>query len=112
MSYNPDNLSGLSIDSVKRLISEAQPGEYPFDTITRLFGTDAQDVLGHYAKRMATFNFGARDAYRSQFQSKLSQSPFFWNLFYTVLEDNGDGWLQSPDHHRRFHFRGLEGSFQ
>lgn len=96
LSYNPDNLSGLGIDSVKRLISEAQPGEYPFDTITRLFGTDAQDVLGHYAKRMATFHFGAKDAYRSQFQSKLRQSPFFWNLFYTVLEDNGDGWLQSP----------------
>ena len=27
MSYNPDNLSGLGIDSVKRLISEAQPGD-------------------------------------------------------------------------------------
>ena len=96
ISYNPDNLPGLGIDCVKRIISEAQPGEYPFDTITRLFGTDAQTVFGHYAKRMATFDFGAREAYQSEFSQKLSQSPFYWNLFYTVPEESGSGWLVSP----------------
>lgn len=96
LSYNPDNLPGLGMDAVKRIISEAQPNEYPFDTITRLFGTDAQTVFGHYAKRMATFDFGAQEAYQSEFNRILGQSPFYWNLFYTVLEDNGTGWLQSP----------------
>ena len=96
ISYNPDNLPGLGIDAVKRIISEAQPNEYPFDTITRLFGTDAQTVFGHYAKRMATFDFGAQAAYRDEFNKKLSQSPFYWNLFYTVLQDNGSGWLSVP----------------
>ncbi|MDD6279623.1 MAG: DUF6055 domain-containing protein [Oscillospiraceae bacterium] len=97
ISYNPDNLPGLGIDCVKRIISEAQPGEYPFDTITRLFGTDAQTVFGHYAKRMATFDFGVQEAYQSEFNKKLAQSPFYWNLFYTVLEDNGSGWLVVPE---------------
>ncbi|MCI7804819.1 MAG: DUF6055 domain-containing protein [Oscillospiraceae bacterium] len=96
ISYNPDNLPGLGIDCVKRIISEAQPGEYPFDTITRLFGTDAQTVFGHYAKRMATFDFGAQEAYQSEFSKKLAQSPFYWNLFYTVLEEGDNGWLVSP----------------
>ena len=96
ISYNPDNLPGLGIDAVKRIISEAKSNEYPFDTITRLFGTDAQTVFGHYAKRMATFDFGAQDAYRNEFSNKLAQSPFYWNLFYTVLQDNGSGWLQVP----------------
>ncbi|MBR6792594.1 MAG: N-acetylglucosamine-1-phosphate uridyltransferase [Ruminococcus sp.] len=96
LSYNPDNLPGLGMDCVKRIISEAQPNEYPFDTIARLFGTDAQTVFGHYAKRMATFDFGAQEAYQSEFNRIMSQSPFYWNLFYTVLEDNGTGWLQSP----------------
>jgi len=96
LSYNPDQLPGLGIDCVKRMISEAQPNEYPFDTITRLFGTDAQTVFGHYAKRMATFDFGAQEAYQSEFDRILAQSPFYWNLFYTVLEDNRTGWLQSP----------------
>lgn len=96
LSYNPDNLPGLGIDAVKRIISEAQPNEHPFDTITRLFGTDAQTVFGHYAKRMATFDFGAQQAYQDEFSKKLAASPFYWNLFYTVLQDNGTGWLQVP----------------
>lgn len=96
MSYNPDNLEGLGMNSVMRMMSEALPGEYPFDTITRLFGTDAQTVLGHYAKRMATFDFGNQAAYQQEFNNKLSSSPFYWNLFYTVLESAEDGWLQVP----------------
>ena len=96
ISYNPDNLPGLGIDAVKRIISEAKPNEYPFDTITRLFGTDAQTVFGHYAKRMATFDFGAQNAYKSKLQDKLSNSPYYWNLIYTVPEEGADGWLHSP----------------
>ena len=93
MSYNPDSLGTLGMDSVKRMISEATPGEYPLDTVTRLFGVSAQEVLGHYAKRMATFDFGAREAYREEFRKKLSSSPFWWNLFYTVAEPaGGDLW--------------------
>ena len=97
ISYNPDGLPGLGIDCVKRIISEAKPGEYPFDTITRLFGTDIQTVFGNYAKRMATFDFGAKEAYQKEFSNKLSQSPFYWDLFYTVPEDKGDGWLMCPE---------------
>ena len=97
LSYNPDQLPGLGMDTVKRMISEAQPNEYPFDTLSRLFGTDAQTIFGHYAKRMATFDFGAQEAYQSEFNRILAQSPFYWNLFYTVLEDNGTGWMQSPE---------------
>ncbi|MBQ8920645.1 MAG: N-acetylglucosamine-1-phosphate uridyltransferase [Oscillospiraceae bacterium] len=97
LSYNPDNLPGLGITSVQRIISEAKANEYPMDTITRLFGTDAQTVFGHYAKRMATFDFGAQDAYRSEFNKKLSDSKYYWNLFYTVPEDSSTGWLTVPE---------------
>lgn len=97
LSYNPDDLPGLGVDAVKRIISEAKPNEYPFDTITRLFGTDSRTVFGHYAKRMATFDFGAKDAYQKQFRDKLAQSPFYRNLFYTVLEPHSDGVYVSPE---------------
>ena len=96
LSYNPDNIDGLGIDFVKRMISEAKPNEYPFDTIARLSGTDAQNIFGSYAKRMATFDFGEKQAYQSEFQKKLSEAPYYWNLFYTVPEDHGTGWLISP----------------
>ncbi len=97
MSYNPDNLGTLGLDSVKRMISEAKTNEYPLDTITRLFGVDAQDVLGHYAKRMATFDFGNQSAYQSEFNKLLSSSPWYWNLFYTVLEETAEGTLRVPE---------------
>jgi len=96
LSYNPDNIDGLGVKAVKRIISEAKPDEYPFDTITRLFGSDAQTIFGNYAKRMATFDFGAKEAYNAEFHKKLAESPFFWNLYYTVLQDYGSGWLQVP----------------
>ena len=96
LSYNPDNIDGLGVKFVQKMISEAKPNEYPFDTITRLTGTDAQIIFGQYAKRMATFDFGPKDAYQNEFNNKLAATPYYWNLFYTIPEDNGTGWLQSP----------------
>ena len=96
LSYNPDNIEGLGTTFVQKMLSEARPDEYPFDTITRLTGSDAQTIVGNYAKRMATFDFGAKQAYQDEFSKKLAETPYYWNLFYTVPEDNGTGWLQSP----------------
>ena len=97
LETNPDNLPGLGQFAVKRIISEAKVNEYPFDTITRLFGTDVQTVFGHFAKRMATFDFGAKEAYQAEFRKKIQESPYFWNLVYTVPAANSTGWLQSPE---------------
>jgi len=96
LSLNPDNLTGLGMNAMQRLMSEALPGEYPFDTMTRIYGTDAQTILGHYAKRMATFDFGNQAAYQQEFNNKVASSPYYWSLFYTVLEDGNDGWLYAP----------------
>ena len=96
ISYNPDNIPGLGIDCVKRIISEAKMEEYPLDTLTRLFGIDAQTILGHYAKRMATLDIGPKELYRSELKSLLSNSPHFWNLIYTV-PDYIDGRYISPE---------------
>ena len=96
LSYNPDQIEGLGTKFVQRMISEAKPGEYPFDTITRLTGTNAQTIVGNYAKRMATFDIAVKQAYQDEFRKKLAEAPYYWNLFYTVPEDRGSGWLQSP----------------
>ena len=96
LSKNPDQIDGLGVQFVKRMISEAKPKEYPFDTIARLTGTDAQTIFGNYAKRMATFDFAQKEAYQAEFRKLLQNSPYFWNLFYTVPADIGNGWLLSP----------------
>ena len=96
LSYNPDDIPGLGMDAVKRIISEAKPDEYPFDTITRIFGTDAQTIFGHYSKRMAAFDFNSRVIYKESLDEFVDEDPLNWNMFYTVLQDNGSGWLQVP----------------
>lgn len=96
ISYNPDNLPGLGVNCVKRMISEAKMEEYPLDTLTRLFGTDAQTILGHYAKRMATLDIGPKELYRSRLQELLKNYPHFWNLIYTV-PDYIDGKYVCPE---------------
>ncbi len=96
ISYNPDQLPGLGTNCVKRMISEAKMEEYPLDTLTRLFGTDAQEILGHYAKRMATLDIGPKELYRSRLQELLRNYPHYWNLIYTV-PDFIDGKYVSPE---------------
>ena len=97
LSFNPDNIDGLGVKCVKRIISEAKQDEYPFDTITRLFGTDAQTIFGNYSKRMATFDFGAKEAYQKEFAEKLGSQPFYRNLFYTLPDEQGEGNYRVPE---------------
>ena len=97
LAYNPDNLDGLGITSVHRLLSESKPDEYPLDMITRILGTDAHIVLGNYAKRMVTFDFGMKDAYRERFNTVMSQTPYYWNLFYTVPDQTANGTYRVPE---------------
>ena len=96
LSYNPDDLPGLGLDAVHRLLSESKPNEYPLDMITRILGTDAHVVLGHYAAHMATFDFGMKDAYQSRFDTVMKQTPFYWNLYHTIPEPTGDGMYRVP----------------
>ena len=97
ISYNPDNLDGLGMTAVHRLLSESQPDEYPLDMITRILGTDAHIVLGNYAKRMVTFDFGMQSAYLDRFNTVMKQTPYYWILFYTVLEKTAEGMYRVPE---------------
>lgn len=96
LSYNPDNLPGLGLDAMHKLLSQSNPNEYPLDMITRILGVDAHEVLGHYAKHMAVMDFGESAAYQSRFRTVLQQTPYYWNLFYTVLEPKSGGTYRVP----------------
>ena len=97
LSYNPDELDGLGLTAVHRLLSESMPDEYPLDMITRILGTDAHIVLGNYAKRMVTFDFGMQDAYQKRFNTVMNQTPYYWNLFYTVPDKTAEGRYRVPE---------------
>ncbi|MEM2430878.1 MAG: DUF6055 domain-containing protein [Candidatus Bathyarchaeia archaeon] len=99
---NPDGLLGLGKDFPRRLWQEALPNEYPFDTIQRLlapYNISLKDLLGYYARRMATLDFAYKDLYRRKFEelNRAEGSPYGL-YFYTELEIVPDkpGWWRVP----------------
>ncbi len=82
LTENPDNIDGFGQKFMMRLQSEAEPNEYPFDTIQRLTGCDLKEVIGDFAKRMATLDFENKELYNQQLEVSL-KDPFVWQLIYT-----------------------------
>lgn len=89
LTDNPDNYPNFGEKFIGRVISEAEPNEYPFDTIERLSGNDMKDVMGNFAKRMATLDFVRKDVFNQSLQQVLND-PYVWQLIYTQLEDAPD----------------------
>ena len=89
LTDNPDNYPAFGKTFVARIISEATPNEYPFDTIARLSGNDMKDVMGDYAKRMATLDFNNKKVFSEYLRGELN-TPYVWQLIYTQLEDAPD----------------------
>ncbi len=85
LSENPDNFDALGKDFIMRLQTEAKPNEYPFDTIERLSGCDMKDLIGSFAKHMATLDFKHKELYNEAL-SKSLEDPFVWQLIYTQPE--------------------------
>ncbi|MBQ8926837.1 MAG: hypothetical protein IJ055_01005 [Oscillospiraceae bacterium] len=92
LTENPDDLGNYGADFVKRLMQECDTtvdggkGEYLYDEVERLGGTDIKDTLGHYAKRLATLDFRQQSEYRRRQNELLSQSAWNWGEIFTVLE--------------------------
>lgn len=95
LTDNPDNFDVFDEKFIARMISEAEPGEYPFDTIARLSGADMKELMGNYAKRMATLDFERKAVFNQSLQNAL-RDPFVWQLIYTNMEaapDKENTWL-------------------
>ncbi|MCR4793749.1 MAG: N-acetylglucosamine-1-phosphate uridyltransferase [Ruminococcus sp.] len=89
LSENPDNFDALGKDFIMRLQTEAKPNEYPFDTIERISGCDMKDLIGSFAKHMATLDFKHKELYNEAL-SKSLEDPFVWQLIYTQPEPAPD----------------------
>lgn len=82
LSENPDNFNALGKNFIARLQTEALPEEYPFDTIKRLTDCDMKELIGGFAKHMATLDFNHKELYNDAL-SKSLEDPFVWQLIYT-----------------------------
>ena len=86
LTENPDQVGKYGRDFVKTLMQEGKPQEYPYEEIARLGGADIKDTLGHYAKRLATLDFGQHDKYMARQTQMLKEQPWSWNQIFTVPE--------------------------
>lgn len=86
LTENPDNLEGYGTDFVKTMLQNGKDDEYPLAMIDRLAPADMKETLGHYAKRMATLDFGQQTAYRKRLDALLAQGAWNWQQIYTMLE--------------------------
>ncbi len=87
LTENPDQLEGFGQYFVRDMLQQGQVDEYPLTMIERLTPqTNFKDTLGHYAKRMATFDLEHQDAYRARLNELLAQGSWNWQQIYTMLE--------------------------
>lgn len=91
---NPDQLQGLGLSLMQELLND-QVGGTLFEQLERLSGTSIKDILGGYARRMATVDFERQDHYRSYLDELLSNTTYR-NQIYTTLEISSAGYLKVP----------------
>ena len=102
LTENPDHLGNYGSDFVKRLMQECDTtvdggkGEYLYDEVERLGGTDIKDTLGHYAKRLATLDFAHQDAYRRRQDELMARGAWNWGEIFTVLEQQKENYYVVP----------------
>jgi len=95
LTENPDNYPYLGKDFVRNMLQQAKMNEYPYDTIARLApGVSIKDMLGNYAKRMATQDFAQKTLYRNKFNQFIATDSNK-QMVYTQLKkvsDKSDWW--------------------
>ncbi|MBR2283706.1 MAG: hypothetical protein IJ874_04705 [Ruminococcus sp.] len=86
LTENPDNLGNLGSSFVKDLMQQGQVDEYLYKEIARLSDTDMKELLGNYAKRVATFDLAHKSDYAARMEQLTSSGAWNWGEMYTVLE--------------------------
>lgn len=86
LTENPDGLEGYGENFVRTMLQQGKDDEYPLLMIDRLAPADINETLGHYAKRMATLDFGQQTAYRKRLDELLGRGAWYWQQIYTMPE--------------------------
>lgn len=86
LTENPDGLEGYGENFVRTMLQQGKDDEYPLLMIDRLAPADIKETLGHYAKRMATLDFGQQTAYRKRLSELLGRGAWYWQQIYTMPE--------------------------
>lgn len=98
LTENPEEYPYYGRDFIKRVMSEAHMGEHPLHTVDRLSpGVSLKDTLGHYAKRMASLDFGQKDVYKKRFEKMISIDHNKQIVFTQLVRvSDKDDWWKVP----------------
>lgn len=87
---NPDELPGYGTGFIAKLLQSGRP-ENQTESIYELIQrcnpeTTLQDTIGHFASRMATFDFHNKELYKRKVEVLLRYGNLYWQQYYTMLE--------------------------
>lgn len=86
ISENPDNIQGLGMDLMHKILENKQKDDSMYATIERLSGVPIKTILGGMSKRLATMDFSRQKFYLEHFNNETLREPGNREKIYTTLE--------------------------
>ena len=86
ISENPDNIPGLGMDLMHKILENKQKDDSMYATIERLSGVPIKTILGGMSKRLATMDFSRQKFYLEHLNNETLREPGNREKIYTTLE--------------------------
>ena len=86
ISENPDNINGLGMDLIHKILENKQKDSSMYATIERLSGVPIKTILGGMSKRLATMDFSRQKFYLEHLNNETLREPGNREKLYTTLE--------------------------
>ena len=86
ISENPDNIQGLGMDLIHKILENKQKDDSMYATIERLSGVPIKTILGGMSKRLATMDFSRQKFYLEHLNNETLREPGNREKIYTTLE--------------------------
>lgn len=96
ISENPDNIDGLGMDLIHKLLENDTADDTLFATIERLSGVSVKEILGGLTRRLVTMDFSRQQYYLGYLNDLLAESGNYEKI-YTTLTEGSDGYLYVAD---------------
>ena len=97
ITENPDNIDGLGLELMHKILENTQKDESMYATIERLSGVPIKTVLGGMTKRLATLDFSRQEHYLKHLNEETLTIGGNYAKIYTTLEAaDGEGYQAVP----------------
>ncbi|UJR18353.1 hypothetical protein I4U23_005256 [Adineta vaga] len=96
ISENPENLEGLSHQTLLKIFTDRQWDPIFFDKIGNITGISIKEILGRVTRRLVTMDFKAKKLFLKSFDNFI-KVPGHSQKTYTTLTNESDGWMVVPD---------------